>query len=987
MRPSVCTSCRLHIRLHARLRLLESHRRGLSHSNSVRQEAIRQRGYWDQDRTRREVEIDTGTPARRRASPTAKQSSSEEPVLTGRYSGRALRPEELLHQLNDSDGPNRRVNISKHIAGTAEQDGSRDHHAPGPWLPPQIREMSQRFITSKKSGRSDHDAWDTLRSIVDKHRGDTHVARLGKNKWFVISYLRLVMRCCREFGKEAGKNLPAPSKILALSPTLGVAVNDAWARALWETSKSVMDLRALGLNQEDFNACVQELMVIWNMALASRLKRDGTLDRREGQSLDWSMLPDSVSISNLLGEKAYNERPSFHEGLAMMLPRPSPVDASAEGTPFHDFASPALATHHLLQATDSALRFNHEPFLQLLETLYKHAPLHATPVALRGRLDYTLSGSSPNLKEEWTAVAKTSGLRRVPRSLAKYQVPQAAMTGQAQPLRADEEPVDEASLPKTNSTEDVPSAEAVTADIMGPPAAPPEDEVGVSETPSDRFVTQRINVLSQAVQRQNLALAESVKDQVFAYAADPQKPALPDRMFEHLMLTMLSLRSPKSAVAVWNHFIQSGRQPTARTYSIMMRGSIHVRDLNGMQSIWSRMRSAGVQPDAHAWSTLVFGLMRGARIGAGFEALSRMSQEWFAAAHAKQASIKGVSSGHKKRNTLETPRSEILTSFLGDIDGVPRPNVIVLNSAISGLAATGDHEVPRVLAWGRTFGLEPDQMTFNVLLKMAMIHGRVQEALALLKQMRDRGFEGNSATFTIILSSLFEDGNLHELSHEEQYEHVLAFMDSLAGSTSAGIDEKGYAIVIDRLLKYYSNTLAANAVLQHMIDHGKRPSSAIYTSLMTSCFQRQPPDFAAAEALWAHIQTRNADRGAHLDSLFYDRMIEGYASHHQDLGTRPMLDFIERMTAQGKQPSWRALELAARALAERREWNRLLQIVDDVRRWVKEGRGEMHVGGRDYGERGFWDFVVGTGLLRDEGVTSDQLSSQQGRGKVIRGTI
>ncbi|KAI7397246.1 hypothetical protein KC336_g15524, partial [Hortaea werneckii] len=161
----------------------------------------------------------------------------------------------------------------------------------------------------------------------------------------------------------------------------------------------------------------------------------------------------------------------------------------------------------------------------------------------------------------------------------------------------------------------------------------------------------------------------------------------------------------------------------------------------------------------------------------------------------------------------------------------------------------------------------------------------------------------------------------------------------------------------------------------------------IYTILMAHYFQMTPyPDFAAVEALWHRIRAAEEDAGSHsggggggggrltLDGVFYDRMIEAYATYHSFLNSsRPMMEFYYRLVASGRRPSWRALEHLARCLAERGEWDLLVQVIDQAKEWVASedaGAGGAEVGMRPrvFGQRGFWEFVRETGVLRHEEV-------------------
>ncbi|KAK1060034.1 hypothetical protein LTR74_012153 [Friedmanniomyces endolithicus] len=501
----------------------------------------------------------------------------------------------------------------------------------------------------------------------------------------------------------------------------------------------------------------------------------------------------------------------------------------------------------------------------------------------------------------------------------------------------------------------------------------------------DRFANLRINRLGQAVQKQDLAFAEQLKREILNFASNPTNPPLRDQVYEHLMLALLTLRSPSSAI---EHLEKLGRRPTVKTYTIMMKGAQHVRDGQGMEAFWGKMRAAGVQPDINAWTTRIFGLIKGGRVEDGLRALSELGGEWVNAARRKHAvetarDAGGVTKGRKPRaqaspaEVQELSTSQAAALYDGDIEGVPRPDVTAMNAAISALALRADRHISKVLTWGRAFGAEPDQITYNTLLNVSFHRGEADEAMAILQRMREKNIETTGSTWTVLLTQVFQGRTLDGLTPERQKNTILSLVEAASAGSGSGVDIKGYTLAIDRMLKHYNNADAANALLAHMSSQTSlQPTPHLYTIFMNYYFQQQPtPNFQAIDALWQQIQAVNSGRGAPLDSIFYDRMLEGYATFHGLLNsTQQIQDLLQRMRKEGRRPSWRALELVARALAERGEWGVLLRIVDEARAWVREDKGaaseEMLVGNRRFGQVDFWRFVIETGLLKEEGVTS-----------------
>ncbi|KAK0827438.1 hypothetical protein LTR73_005677 [Friedmanniomyces endolithicus] len=509
---------------------------------------------------------------------------------------------------------------------------------------------------------------------------------------------------------------------------------------------------------------------------------------------------------------------------------------------------------------------------------------------------------------------------------------------------------------------------------------------------ADRFANLRINRLGQAVQKQDIAFAEQLKREILNFASNAINPPLRDQVYEHLMLALLTLRNPSSAIEVWNYFGQSleklGRRPSVKTYTVMMKGAQHVRDGQGMEAFWGKMRAAGVQPDINAWTTRIFGLIKGGRVEDGLKALSELGGEWVNAARKKHAyeiaPDAGAGSKSRKPRTQVSPveeqglsASQAAALYDGDIEGVPRPDVTAMNAAITALALRADRHISKVLTWGCAFGVEPDSITYNTLLNVSFHRGEADEAMAILQRMREKNIETTGSTWTVLLTQVFEGRILDGLTPEGQKNTIMGLVEAASAGSGGGVDIKGYTLAIDRLLKRHNNADAANALLTHMSLHTSlQPTPHLYTIFMNYYFQQQPsPNFQAIEALWQQIQAVNGGRGAPLDSIFYDRMLEGYATYHGLLNsTQQIQNLLQRVRKGGRRPSWRALELVARALAERGEWGVLLRIVDEARAWVREDKGaaseEMLVGNRRFGQVDFWRFVIETGLLREEGVTS-----------------
>jgi pentatricopeptide repeat protein len=396
-----------------------------------------------------------------------------------------------------------------------------------------------------------------------------------------------------------------------------------------------------------------------------------------------------------------------------------------------------------------------------------------------------------------------------------------------------------------------------------------------------------------------------------------------------------------------------------------MRGCSRANDADALEKFWARMIEQNVQPDQHAWSVRLYSLVKAQRLNKAFAALQQMGQEWISAVRAQQrASLQAT----KGKQPVNLPQID-LTQWNGDVNGVPRPSLVVVNAMVSSLASKSDEHIPQVLTWARDFAIELDLTTYNALLNVAMRHGKTAEAMSILQHMEKRSIQPNSTTTTVVLAALFKSDYFIKLPTDEQITKLFSLIAAIEESSpTAKLDVKGYALAIDRMLKEHANPAAARALLEQMSARGLEPTAHIYTILMTSYFEADAPDFAAAEALWNKLDRSNAGYGVALDTIFYDRMVEAYARHHFHVGVTPMMKFLERMSREGKRPGWPVLELVARALVDREEWGMLHSLVDDI----QHSKGVLRVGARGLvGQNEFWRYIISTGILNRMGGKSE----------------
>lgn len=889
----------------------------------------------------------------------------ERGVIRGRYSGKELRPEDLLNQLDGlwrAPGPEREAhphNLAQPEIADGPDQFVQDNRTPRrrtgpattrrPVIPPGV-EVKVKAFADCCDATDFGKAWDTLRELAPQIPSE--VVNSLFTPRFTKSLNLLTAECTDQWlARLAAKKddpvprqLPHPLEVFRILYDLEALT--LFRAPLWQAASGIMDLRVAGIENGKLATAVQELASMWRICIARRLLRPSqdsdkpdpqATSRTIADDSDWSFLPSPSLFASLPSERRSHD--DFRDLLAMLVPSTGQkdflqADKSSPRSSQPDYVSAVLVSLDLLRSV-SVLQAGGNihpvselptcaPFVKILETLLQICPGPALSDQLQIKLSRT---KDEMLAEEYRQLALR--MRVHDKRLAAPMVAPKARYSKRDAQDG---------LYKTRSM----------------PASDVEE-----------FASLNWQRIQRAVDRQDLNFLRRLRMEILAVAGSHQnkKTALPLELFEALMTAFLSLRSEKDAVEMWSYIIQAGYRPTAKTYTAMMKGCSKLRDINGAEAFWQKMRNDGIQPDEHAWSTRVFVLLSNRREpDRGLQVLREMGQEWYNAAKAKYARELGA----KKIAAIPSNKltSQILARYQGPVDGVPRPDVTTMNAAISALANNNDKHIPQVLAWGRSFGLGLDIVTYNALLSLSMRQGRATEALDLLKRMKEEGVDATSTTWAIILSALFEGGSLDKLDHAQQEQKILAFMNSLERiNGECPIDDKGFALTINHLLKRYNNYAAATAVLHYMINSGHEPNSSIYTILMTYYFQREPKaDLEAVEALWARISTANNGWGAQVDSIFYDRMVEGYASNHRYVGLQPAINFLKRQRHAGMRTGWKALEALARAYAECKKWTRLKLLVREVRHSTRDARSFK------FGQANFWDFILETGILRQQGI-------------------
>jgi len=464
----------------------------------------------------------------------------------------------------------------------------------------------------------------------------------------------------------------------------------------------------------------------------------------------------------------------------------------------------------------------------------------------------------------------------------------------------------------------------------------------VSRAMAARDLKQIDNLWEEAKlfsQRTNTADIASGHDEtecpaVNSQAATPShsktRDIISQKLYNQFIVSYMEIRQRDRALDVWNYMIEMSQLPTLSNWHAMLEGCRRARDPRSLEAVWIKLRSSALQPNLDCWRTRINGLIDCGKLELAIHALNEMGRDWQEAAKSHH--------GLKKASGFT---------------GVVKPTIETINDTISALLKSGHYSAAkRILAWGDAFGIKADIVTFNILIRGLIRDGRIQSVPSLLGEMQKQGIHADVATFTTILDEIFKSSG--PISSEEQLNLTnLVF----AEMEAAGVQPNRFTynkIVFSLLQTQPKDMKAVQAVLARMAAQKIEPPRDIYTMLIKHLFSQDPPDLEGVRSLLTRIRVS----GAILDHIFWDRVIEGYASVSD---TANALAVLGRVDKKGSRVGWPALEMVLRALVENKEWEMARQVVRNVK-MDRGGPPDINQKGVE-GQHSFWRAVGDAGLM------------------------
>ncbi|KAF1844297.1 uncharacterized protein K460DRAFT_419225 [Cucurbitaria berberidis CBS 394.84] len=416
------------------------------------------------------------------------------------------------------------------------------------------------------------------------------------------------------------------------------------------------------------------------------------------------------------------------------------------------------------------------------------------------------------------------------------------------------------------------------------------------------------------------------------YTPRGQSTSIPPLIYNAFLSGFMKLAHSERSVDVWNHMIAHGVKPDMRSWVAVLDGCAKTRDLNGLNAMWSRMLSTGAEPDTYAWTARVNGLISLHQINSGLKALDEMGKRWMAA---ENIVTSPRSHGRKSKGVQNVSESSKA------VNNCTKPQVQTINGAISALVKLRPDSlrrdkrvqtIQRILEWAGNFEIKPNTRTYNIMIKLYLQLRDYAQAFQVVRQMEQDGIESDIVTHIMLITAAFDLQKFDNLSAKEQTERIVSVFESIEAS-GIKMTDGVYGVAIDRLLKHYSNHGAVRVLVDHMIRRNLRPSSYVYTSLITDYFQQDPPAVAAMDSLVQQIFT---DHKIPTDRLLFLRLIECYAALGE---VGKMMSVLAKMSKDGRLLQWDALTNVVKALVEDGDMERARAIVRDVERGEGVAKG------------------------------------------------
>lgn len=284
-------------------------------------------------------------------------------------------------------------------------------------------------------------------------------------------------------------------------------------------------------------------------------------------------------------------------------------------------------------------------------------------------------------------------------------------------------------------------------------------------------------------------------------------------------------------------------EPNIFIFSGTLASCSKARDAVSARLVFETMMRTGTMPTEDIFGTLFETAVRSGNIELGTQILFDWEPQ-YGVMKLTLDNIKRLISASKK-SPISAPKTlsgvkTIMKRLIEETD--LKPDVRILNSLISAFVALGSYgDARRVLDEDFSgLGLEPDVVTYNVLIHSLGRAKRPELAVKALEVMRNNGLTPNQVTYNSLLDLLVEARRL-DLANK--------LIEEMKKEAEVGIDSVGLLLQL-KLFRTLKDPKAAMAVHRSCTTEGHLPDSKAHGLLLTILFESGCEDEAVSVFGW-----------------------------------------------------------------------------------------------------------------------------------------
>ncbi|RIB19284.1 hypothetical protein C2G38_2083461 [Gigaspora rosea] len=230
--------------------------------------------------------------------------------------------------------------------------------------------------------------------------------------------------------------------------------------------------------------------------------------------------------------------------------------------------------------------------------------------------------------------------------------------------------------------------------------------------------------------------------------------------FEIIIRNLFAGRHNDKVKQLYDEMRKLGAEPTLFLYNILIEGFVKLEDMNNAQCLYRDMSLKSITCDVNTYNLLIWGYSQKINLK---EIIFLLEDMLLSKIRPNIYTISIVLNLYIRLNDL--PRARHLFDMLLETED-QKPNLYIFNSLISGYAnvAKDMDEAKRLLLHHPiTRTLQPNALTFNIVIQAYTMQNEMDAAIDLMRQMETiYGVEPNAWTFYHLITGYLNHGHFNQ---------------------------------------------------------------------------------------------------------------------------------------------------------------------------------------------------------------------------------